>query len=309
MDGLFLGVGKLMGPCTRCGAPLPGGAKFCMNCGQPAPAAAVAAGGPASLVQTQPKSNAGVWWALGAILAIAAILFGLGAAGILRLRSADKAGPMLVQPGPDQGKLLVKRADDPPPVLQRNQDDPIRMPDDVRAWLEHLERIERAKQELQRDQMDDLMISMRSIEQLVLGAATEGLMDPDAPDNPTAGVNDFLPVEKMTADWKELRRRFNQDGPPCPEECKPLKDEYDGALAQVPGVLNDIGSITGNLFDPEKKSKIKDLREIQQNHREYIDKPLTKSDRMVGQICDKYETKKWFDIKVDSGGMMGLPGF
>ncbi|MBX7133629.1 MAG: zinc ribbon domain-containing protein [Fimbriimonadaceae bacterium] len=298
-----------MGPCTRCGTPVPSGAKFCMNCGQPAPVTAPAAGSSVPMAWPQTKSNAGVWWAIGSVLVIAAVVFGLGAVGILRLRGADKSGPMLVQTGPEQGKILARKAEDPPPVLQRHQDDPIRMPDDVRAWLEHLERIERAKQELQRDQMDDLMISMRSIDQLVAGFATEGLMDPDAPDNPTAGVNDFLPIEKMTADWKELRRKFNQEGPPCPEECKPLRDEYDTALAQVPGVLSDINAIAGDLFDPAKKEKIKDLREVQKSHRDYIDKPLTKSDRLVGEICDRYDTKKWFDIKVDSGGIMGMPGF
>jgi hypothetical protein len=253
-------------------------------------------------------------------MAIAALVFGLGAAGILRLRGSDKPGPVLARgQEPTQSVLTERGPDDNPSILPKQADQPaatltkpgpVRMPDDVRAWLEHLEKIERAKQALSQDEQDDLMISMRSIDQMVTKAATDGLLDPDSSADPEAGVNDFLPIKKMTADWKELRRQFNQDGPPVPDECKDLHDQYDSALMQVPGVLKDINDIAGNLFDEDKKPKIKGLREVQRTHQDYIDKPLHRSDRLLGDICDHYQTRKWFDIKVDNaGGLMGIPGF
>lgn len=312
-----------MTPCARCGAPVPAGGRFCMQCGAPVvlstpvPASASSSG---TFPLTLPRSNSGVWWALGVVLVLAAVLVGLQAAGILRMgaggnpkavltKPGEGGPPLLVAKGDSSEPVMAAKSDSPPSTMPLHRDGPLRMPDDVRAWLEHLERIEKAKQELQRDEMDELMISFRQIEGLVTSKAVEDLIDPEKTGDPAAGVNDFLPIEKMTSDWKDLRRRFLETGPPCPDECVPLRNAFDGALSQVPGSLNDINEIVGNLFDPEKKSKIKDLREVQKSHREFIDKPLKESDRMVQQICDRYDTKKWFDIKVDSGGILGVPGF
>lgn len=277
-----------------------------MNCGQALAPAPEGPGAPA--VSITPTKTTAHWWVLGAILGLAALMFALDLTGILRLRG-KQPGSVLTRAHDDLGTVLPAAGRESGPSLPAAGREKRVMPDDVRAWLEHLERIEKAKQELQQDQLDDLRIAMGSIQQRVLGIATEGLLDPDAPDAPAAGVESFLPVTKMTEDWIRLRQRFNEEGPPVPAECKDLRDLYDGVLMQVPGTLKDIDEIAGNLFDPEKKDKIRDLREISKRHTDVIDKPLRRSDRVLGEICDRYDTRKWFDIKVDSGGgVFGLLG-
>jgi len=44
---------------------------------------------------------------------------------------------------------------------------------------------------------------------------------------------------------------------------------------------------------------------------EGIDAAGAKTDRLVGEICDKYKTKKWFSIDKDigAGGALAVPGF
>jgi len=276
-----------------------------MNCGQAlAPASAPAAAGSAAL--PMPRRNSAVWWALGGVVAVGALLAGLQAFGILGLSGPKKGDPVLARDQSPAASVLQRPGSSPAPVLPRDQ---VSMPADVRAWLEHLERIEKAKQELQQEQADELMISMRSIDSLVSGFGLDGLLNEETTGDPEAGIESFMPIEKMMGQWKDLRKRFNEEGPPVPEECRALRDHYDGVLMQVPGIMKDIGAIAGNVFDPAKSQKVKDLREVQREHRQYIDEPLRASDRLLGEICDRYDTRKWFEIKVDGGGLMGLPGF
>lgn len=275
-----------------------------MNCGQAlAPPASPSPDGSAAL--PMPRRISPVWWAIGGILAVCAALAGLSAMGVLGIMGPKKNDPVLSRGQDPAPSVLQRPGERSAPVLQRDQ---VTMPADVRAWLEHLERIEKAKQELQREQADELMIAMSSMSGLVSGFGVEGLLDEETTGDPEAGIEKFMPIDKMMDQWKALRRRFNEEGPPVPEECRTLRDEYDGVLMQVPGVMKDIATIAGNVFDPSKSQKMKDLREIQRTHREYIDVPLRRSDDLLGQICDRYDTRKWFDIKVDAGGMMGLPG-
>ncbi|HRI45255.1 MAG TPA: zinc ribbon domain-containing protein [Fimbriimonadaceae bacterium] len=294
--------------CGRCGSKVSAGARFCMNCGQalapPASATATPGDGGAAALP-MPRRISPVWWAIGAVLAACAVLAGLGAMGVLGLAGPKKTDPVLSRGQGPAASILQRPGERTAPVLKRDQ---ITMPADVRAWLEHLERIEKAKQELQREQADELMIAMSSMNGLVSGFGIEGLLDEETTGDPEASIEKFMPIEKMIGQWKALRRRFNEEGPPVPAECRDLRDHYDGVLMQVPGVMKDIATIAGNVFDPSKSQKMKDLREVQREHRQYIDEPLRRSDDILGQICDRYDTRKWFDIKVDSGGMMGLPG-
>ena len=291
--------------CPRCGGQLPANARFCMNCGQPlAPTPAAATGDPCatSVALPAPNRNAMLWWILGGLLAVSAIVFGLSAAGVLKLRSPDASGPVLARNQDPSNSILPVPARDSDSILPATTPEQKRMPKDVRDWLEHLEKIEKQKQAIVAEQMDDLAVSMSGIQQKVLGMATEGLTDPESTGDPSAVVGDILPVEKISKEWKDLRARFNDYPPGVPAECKELHDQFDGALMQVPGMVSDINAIAGNLFDPEKREKIRDLREIQKSNDEFIDKPLRKSDRLLGDICDKYDERKWFEIKVDGGG-------
>lgn len=257
------------------------------------------------------------WWGAG-IGALAAGLLAaiLALSGVLGL-GADKPAPILAARGSREAPpLLEKKADAPPPLLS-NTTERVEMPADVRAWLEHLERIEKEKVQIHEDQAIEMMGMMGSIQQRVLGEIGD-LADPDSDSVPQTKADEILPIEDLKKPWVELRKKFNE-GPPVPAECRALRDRYDNALMQVPGAMADIVDIAGNLFDPEKGPRIRELRDLQRKHKQYIDEPMRQADGDLAQICAKYDTRKWFSISPDvslggalggfGGGGMGLGGF
>ncbi len=257
------------------------------------------------------------WWGAGAGALVAGLLAAiLALSGVLGLGAAKQAPILAARGSREAPPLLEKRADAPPPLLADTTDH-IEMPADVRAWLEHLERIEKEKVQIHEDQAIEMMGMMGSIQQRVLGNIGD-LADPDSDSVPQTKADDILPIEDLKKPWIELREKFNA-GPPVPAECRPLRDRYDNALMQVPGAMADIVDIAGNLFDPEKGPRIRELRDLQRKHKQYIDEPMRQADRDVGEICAKYRTRKWFTISPDvslggalggfGGGGSGLGGF
>lgn len=268
-----------------------------MHCGSPLRGAAPG---------TVPAANrAWGWWGAG-IGALAAGLLAaiLALSGVLGL-GAGRPEPVLVARGSNETPPLLEKHGEAPPSLLADDTERIEMPADVRAWLEHLERIEKEKVVIHEDQAIEMMGMMGSIQQQVLGKIGD-LADPDSDAVPAAKADEILPIEDLKKPWIELRRKFN-DGPPVPEECRALRDRYDDALMQVPGAMADIVDIAGNLFDPEKGPRIRELRDLQRKHKQYIDEPMRQADREVGAICSKYRTRKWFSISPDVslGGALG----
>ena len=60
----------------------------------------------------------------------------------------------------------------------------------------------------------------------------------------------------------------------------------------------EVQKISGEIWGMTEASKV-------------IDRAGGATDGLRGDICAKYETRKWFDIARDigGGGMMGMPGF
>ena len=98
------------------------------------------------------------------------------------------------------------------------------MPADVRAWLEHLERIERKKNELHGKAVDEVLLTTSILQ----GAGGLGsIEDVDTITNPDAGMVDRRGdvtdmTARLTKPFSDLKEEFLTTGPPCPRECGPI---------------------------------------------------------------------------------------
>lgn len=248
-----------------------------------------------------PKSSGATWIAVGAAcLLIAALFFGLNAAGLLKFGSK----PAEVEPLKAQGQTptvpLLKAEGAPPPGDIRAEQ--IRMPDDVRRWLEHVEKIENRKNALSLRQLTQMAVLAQQMK--VLGGAM-GLLngeDEDSAPSDTAKQS----FDDLRPEWNQLIADFRSYPPPA--ECRPIADDYNRALSEIPGINADLAQIlSGASQDPA--ASLEQVMKLQNTSANVIDKNLASTDQKVNDICRKYQTRKWFDIKTDvGGGLMGKFG-
>lgn len=290
--------------CPSCGSVAPNEASFCPRCGasfhaRPAPPAPSPAAPPPQNPYAKDKSP---WlYVGGALLAVAAILGGLGAFGLLKFGSQDE--PTLQAAGPKPPPVLQREAPATTPTLpvanQRKE-----MPADVRAWLEHLERIEKKKNALHIQQSTEIktVASLGMVGQMkdIMKSLFGDESPIDTSSNPQSGTSFTEIATRVQGEWNALRTEFNTLPPPA--ECRELHASYDGALAQVGGIVGDMLRMLGSIT-PDNAANMQDirtrLREIDARHAQYIDQPLKNADRMLGEICGRYDVAKWFVISPD----------
>lgn len=270
---------------------------------------------------TLPERNNKPWIVGGTVLLLllAVLGFGLYQSGILGARGQEVQAGVLKREGtpPEPGLLQSKaepkadltRVQAPPPEAQVN------MPDDVRRWLEHLERVERKRNQLANAHIGRFMAMMvelqgagiqEALEQMMTdmaGAASgeEAEMTP-----PAAGVaEDF---EKARREWRDLATEFNSLPPP--PDCVAARNEYDIALRETSAAVYDLIDILEQAAQGgEAKDLVAKLQQMKGTST-HIDQAGKATDRHVQDICDKYKTRKWFDIAGDigGGGMLGRFG-
>ena len=179
------------------------------------------------------------------------------------------------------------------------------MPPDIRAWLDHLRETEDRKNKLVNDQSSLIVVEFTKLNNL--GAATgaldnNGNLDPENMRSPSEVENEKL--KALRPAWRDLIQFF--ESMPPPPECTDLAHTYDRALDEVSGEIGDLGDIlSGSQTDPTKA--IQTLTNLQGKSAP-IDQSFSLSDSMVGQICDKYHTAKWFSIKADAGSPLSMGG-
>jgi hypothetical protein len=303
--------------CPRCAKPLVANATFCMHCGQvlAAPAGAASARPPASTANVgtggverravpagappQVGSNRGLL--IGAGVALAAVvlaLLGLTAAGILRFG----AGPPGEAPRATADQVQAPVAQTEPPASRD-------MPDDVRRWLLHLEQIEKRREQLSLEQSGRLAAVLGTLQasflQDALSWASDGFIEPSQGQQQFAGE-----VENIRRSWKALADDFVAFPPP--EECRPIAATYEPVLRETGAITADIFAAIQSGQDPQ--ALVAKLNQVYVNHRQLIDQPAVRTDGMVADLCNKYNTHKWFSIQADyAGGLdalksLGLPG-
>lgn len=248
------------------------------------------------------------WLAVGGATAIVAALFvGLMAAGALKFGAQAPSEKTLQAKGaaPDPG-LLAKEGKAPDNSLQKTAQAPSEMPEDVLAYLKHIEECERRKADIVGDQLAEATVLLQQNQALGAGM---GLMDPydqsqeSAEDKPpseyTRGkVLDFRPR------WTELYDFFASVRPP--QECQDLAEDYGKAMGEIPGQMGDLADAMNQLTGNPTEA-LQSLQKLKGKSYEGIDRYFARSDEQVGRICAKYNKPKWFNVKTDvgSGGLLG----
>jgi hypothetical protein len=245
--------------------------------------------------EAQKKRNA----TIAAIVACAAIL-GAIAVGLtkgtkaLGFGSEQTDGNVLTAQGttPD-GSILAAAGAQAPPMLNKDAEAPAKMPQDVYEWLEHLRKTEEKRVDMTSGQGASAMIEKTKLS--VDGGidaikdALNGIDDPNAQlRSPTEGLATLL--KQMQNDTLHLVEFFNSVTPPA--ECVPIRDAYDRALRETAGQIGDVA-------DSMAAADIQGLLKMKGASNEGIDTYGKKTDRLVGEICDKYHTSKWFSIAGD----------
>jgi hypothetical protein len=256
------------------------------------------------------------WIAIVTALAmILAIFLGLSASGLLKFGATSPKIDTLKAEGQNpkqdilraEGQnptvpLLSAQGSTPPPILDRRQ---ATMPDDVRKWLEHLERIEKRKNDLSLKQLSQMAVLAQRMK--VLGGGESLLSgDPTADDGPAPSDTAKDSFDQLRPEWNQLIADFRSDPPPA--ECKPIADDFGRAVQEIPGINADLADIlSGASSDPSKA--LEKVYKIQNTSTTVIDKYFGSCDDKIGDVCRKYETRKWFGIKTDvGGGLMGKFG-
>ncbi len=269
------------------------------------PQAVPAGQGPAPAFPTaKTSSKKTTWIAIGTALAmILALFFGLNATGLLQFGAKNpKIDSLRAQGSMPKQDLLRAEGSSSPPVLSQSAQR-VEMPADVRRWLEHLEAIEKRKNDLSMKQLSQMAVLMQQMK--VLGGGMGLWNEEEVGFGGDTGPSETTKTsfDALRPEWNQLIQDFHNYPPPA--ECKPIADDYARAINEIPGMNSDLADIlAGVSTDPA--ASLERVMKIQNTSSGVIDRYLGTTDSKVGDICRKYETRKWFDIKTDVGG--GLLG-
>ena len=281
-----------------------------MHCGQVLAHPAVTSAGLSvdAAARADAKKKALVFALIGA-LAVLAIFGGLFASGALRFGAKQEPMAVLPATGKSSPPALAATGTAPEPQLQV-QGKKVYMPDDVRAWLEHLERIEKRRMEMSHEQVAKAMEMLVALQAGGTMEMLNGLLEEAAggeevktpgPVKETMGA-----AQSILEKWQQLTADFNSLPPPA--ECIPTRNEYDVTLRETGAMIGDIiGAVEGSTEN--RDAALAALMKMR-GKSTGIDKSAVKTDDLVQGICDKYETRKWFKITADvGGGLLSRGGF
>jgi hypothetical protein len=256
------------------------------------------------------------------VIACMALLafMGLAASGAFKPLAVNATNPgvkVLQAEGslPPSGPLNIV-ANNAGPVLETPATAPAGMPPDVRAWLEHLHQTEIKRVDTTKDMLGDAVVEQAK--QGVVGGVDSmqdilnGIDDPNSETTPPTAALERM-VKGMHDKYALLIDYFDGPNPPCPEECQPIKAAYDHVLNETTGELGDLAddlSVGDMASTNDMAAKAKKLEGTKGQSSGQIDAYGSKTDRLVGEICAKYNTAKWFEVSADisAGGALGVGG-
>lgn len=235
-------------------------------------------------------ARSGFWLgAVFALLGVGAVVGILFATGALQLR------------GSQSNPAIVQRAEPTAPIVAKG---PKQMPDDIRAWLEHLERIEKKRVELTQAQLVQVTVMGTQLKGVGIADILGSMLEES--ESSETKPPELRKAEGTVADvrkpWADLAVEFATMPPP--QGCQEVAVNYDQALRETGATMGDIlDAMNGAMENPQ--AAIQALQKIRGQHIGSIDEAAGKADQGVQAICDAYDTRKWFTIQRDIGG--GLP--
>ncbi len=238
-------------------------------------------------------------WILGIACLAALAILGFFLMNLLQKTGQESPGNFLAKQGQAPPAVLQKTGEPPPPVLGDLAQAAKKMPPDILRWLEHLERIERKRGTLAQQGLASFMVMAQSAQ---FGASIEGLQglasgDPEANMPETSADKLGKSSAETKQEWANLRVEFDSLKPP--QECQTIADSYTHALEETGSMITDVmDALTASKEDPQKA--LQSLYGMK-NQSGAIDQYGNETDKKVGDICNNYDTRKWFSISSDFG--------
>lgn len=204
-------------------------------------------------------------------------------------------------------ELLKVYGSPPSSKLTQVEVEKISMPPEILAYLQHVERTEAMRVKIAREQLSSLMVDLTMVKGA--GASLDALKDLADPEStgeekPSPREHVGRSAAQKREDWNRLTDSFVAVSPPA--ECIKLRDDYNVALRET-------GAMFGQVMDALEQAStspeaaLTALQEMQNTSAPRIDQFAKDADRIIREICDKYLTRKWFDVTGDvgGGGMLG----
>jgi hypothetical protein len=226
------------------------------------------------------------------------------------LQASGSSAPSTLQSGGtvESAPVMQNSGSTPTPILESSKGG---MPDNVRQWLEHLQRIEQTRIALAAAQIQE---SVKTLTGLKADDMTHAMDDEDNTDRAAEEKKQNARAQRVGGDmasmqtaWRTLLATF--DSVQAPAECVGIKSNYDSVIGQTGVMIMDIvGQIKAASNDPG--AAVQALTAMQGTSSGKIDVPARAADQGVNSVCKRYDTVKWFDIQSDVGsGAMARLGF
>jgi hypothetical protein len=250
------------------------------------------------------------YWILGGALLLMALL--VGTVGSRLLFSGQSAGGPVTKAGQEAGGGVTEARTPPPAPVTRVEAEPQpmtpkmakTMPQDVLDWLKHLERTEKKRHALATEQISALLAQMVMLSGIgATDAVAQSLLDDPEKDfekTPATEIRDQTRAQKR--EWRDLIAYF--DSVPPPTECVPIRNAYGTALGETQSMIFEVLDAIGTAAE-DPKLAVQSLMNLRGKSHSRIDVSARETDGLVQDICDKYDTRKWFSIAGDVGGGMG----
>jgi hypothetical protein len=247
----------------------------------------------AAAFDQQRKRTTLITLALGVVAALCAVGFGLKSLGILGQNGRTPEEAALAAKGKLAGPELVAMGKTPDAPLAAVAQAPAEMPDDIYQWLEHLRKSEEKRAEIT---MSQLTSAYTEKEKSQVAGGVDALKDLlNGIDDPSSELHS--PTEKLGQLIKHMHDECHGvlvyfDSVQPPNECIAIKNAYDQAL-------NEEAAQMGDIADHLAAGDMEKLLKMEGKSASGIDSAGEKTDRLVGEICDKYHKRRWFNIATD----------
>jgi hypothetical protein len=287
--------------CVRCQAEIPSQAQFCMQCGTPVNAARSSGAYPPMRPVSAATVRAGMNKRRAAGIAAALLLLAVGAflawnklqggkvteasgapfsGGPLTERSGrvGPAGPITEKPG---------RVEAGPPDKQ-----------EVIDYLKFLREIERQRVSLEQQQTGQVLNWSSQLTVQNLNAEMG-----DRPEE--AHRQTYTKFQQDLAQWQngwqELSKRFLSYGKPVPQSCAQLHDKYFNLLSKTSAAMATVANSFSQAMSGDASKALDALNAMRGTASSDVDQACEAADSELAAVCEKYNLRKDYDIRPDSG--------
>lgn len=269
--------------CSKCGNEIPSQSRFCLSCGQQVPNGNEGASAPAV-----PKKRIGLWAAIAGIVLVGAVLAFMASKGRLTQGPPSpniRQTPVLNAPNaPNAPQPNILQTDVEKPPLDINQPEKPEPPADVVAYLAHLKKVEKLRQDVCAKELNDLVAKAPEIIQKAFP------FDEDA-DKPEGTQELAGQASQFSREWQQVSAYFLSVRPP--ESCGTLAGKYYDSLREFVMFMGNFQNAVNKL----DLAKLKEMKRTQVS----VDQKLNAADQELAQVCKQYNIDKAFSIQSDTG--------